>query len=174
MTKRKRDIFTVIESINNWFEAGEPTTHTTEDHEGDNGNRGAIGASSDLATTNGWLEERAFPSNDPKPRPEAFQLASSHTSAIIDPSREAEVAAKSTSTPEVATRWAAGPSSVPGLGFDQGEGDREGGQSTGYLQCTENRGIGDITGPGPDPAAERELAIKAFWRVLADAGYNVW
>ena len=30
MTKRKRDIFTVIESINNWFEVGEQHASTSE------------------------------------------------------------------------------------------------------------------------------------------------
>lgn len=174
MSKRKRDLCTVIESINTLFEAGEPTAHATEDPEGDTGNRGAIGTSSDFSSTNGWLEERPVPRNDPEPRPEAVQLASIHTHVSTDPSLEAEVAARSTLTPEVATRWAAGPSSVPGLGFDQGEGDREGGQPTGCLQVTENRGINEITGPCLEPEAERELVIRAFWRLLADAGYDVW
>ena len=32
MTRRKRDIFTVIESINNWFEASEHCTNPSLDH----------------------------------------------------------------------------------------------------------------------------------------------
>lgn len=34
MNKRKRDIFTVIESVYNWFEAGDHSTDPTTDHEG--------------------------------------------------------------------------------------------------------------------------------------------
>ena len=34
MTKRKRDVFTIIISINNWFEASEHYTNSTADHEG--------------------------------------------------------------------------------------------------------------------------------------------
>ena len=55
MTKRNRDIFIVIELINNWFEVREPTTNTTEGSEGDTGNLGTIGTSSDSITTNGWV-----------------------------------------------------------------------------------------------------------------------
>ena len=33
MNKRKRDIFTVIESVNNWFEVGEHSADPTPDHE---------------------------------------------------------------------------------------------------------------------------------------------
>ena len=38
MTKRKRDIFTVIESINNWFEASEHYTNLPSDHEDSSSN----------------------------------------------------------------------------------------------------------------------------------------
>ena len=38
MTKRKRDVFTVIESINNWFEASKHYTNPTPDLEGFSGN----------------------------------------------------------------------------------------------------------------------------------------
>ena len=34
MPKRKRDIFTVIESINDWFEASEQDTHSYSEYEG--------------------------------------------------------------------------------------------------------------------------------------------
>ena len=33
MTKRKREIFTVIESINNWFEASDSINHKAESSE---------------------------------------------------------------------------------------------------------------------------------------------
>ena len=170
MPKRKRDLCTVIESINTLFGSGEPTAYATEDHEGDTGNRGA---SSDFATTYGWLGEGAAQGSDQESRSEAVQLASIHTHVSTYPSREAEVAA-TTLTPEVATRWAAGPSGVPGLVSDQGEGDREGGQPAGYIHGTGNRGINEVTGPSLGTEAERELVISAFWRLLADAGHDVW
>ena len=170
MPKRKRDLCTVLESINTLFESGEPTAHATEDPEGDTDNRGA---SSDFATTNGWLGEGAAQGSDPESWPEAVQVASIHTHVTTYPSREAEVTA-TTLTPEVATRWAAEPSGVPGLVSDQGEGDREGGQPAGYIQGTRDRSINEVTGPGLGTEAERELVISAFWRLLADAGYDVW
>ena len=67
MTKRKRDIFTIIESINNWLEASEPTTNTIEGSEGDTGNLGTIRTSSDSITTNGWVVEGVGPDNNAKP-----------------------------------------------------------------------------------------------------------
>ena len=67
MTKRKRDIFTVIESINNWFEASEPCTNSTADHEGVSSGPEHI---SDLGTSimvNGWAAERPEPVSAAEP-----------------------------------------------------------------------------------------------------------
>ncbi len=45
----------------------------------------------------------------------------------------------------------------------------EGPQPAGYSPGTE-----EITGPDPGSEEEKELTIAAFWRLLADAGYDVW
>ena len=60
MTKRKRDIFTVIESINNWFEANEHCTDFPPDNEGS-----AIG--SDLNTELGASPEINCPAVGSRP-----------------------------------------------------------------------------------------------------------
>lgn len=50
MTKRKRDIFTVIESINNWFEASEPAANAPEGLGKEASNPRISGTSSDPTT----------------------------------------------------------------------------------------------------------------------------
>ena len=172
MTKRKRDIFTIIESINNWLEASEPTTNTIEGSEGDTGNLGTIHTSSDSITTNGWVVEGVGPDNNAKPWTEAVQLASNRNHGGTDLGLKVEVAANSIPEPKVSTQWAAVSGSVPGPEVSQGNGDREGGQATEYPQGTVDNGTNNITRPGTEPEVERELAIKAFWRVLADAKYT--
>ena len=67
MTKRKRDIFTVIESINNWFEASEHSSIPTEDHQVAPIYPGPINAPSTKVTTNGWTAEGLDSGNDAEP-----------------------------------------------------------------------------------------------------------
>ena len=150
MTKHKRDIFTVIESINNWFEASEPTTNT-KGSEVAIGNLGTIDTSSDSIMTNGWVVEGVGPDNDAEPWTEAVQLASNRNHRGTDLGLKAEVAASSIPKPKVSTQWAAVPGSVPGPKVSQGNGDREGGQANGYPQGTVDEGTSDITGPGTEP-----------------------
>ena len=50
MTKRKRDIFTVIESINTWFKASEPATNAPEGLGKEASNPRISGTSSDPTT----------------------------------------------------------------------------------------------------------------------------
>lgn len=64
MPKRKGDVFTVIESINNWFEASEHYTHSHSEHEGvPSGPEPNSNALTKL-TVNGWVAECQELGND--------------------------------------------------------------------------------------------------------------
>ena len=174
MTKRKRDIFTVIESINNWFEASEPTTNTFEGPEGDTGCLGTIGTSSDHLTTNGWDAEGAGSDNDSEPWTEAAQVAPNHTHEGTGLRPRSEVAASSSPSPKVSPPLTAETGCIPGPEDRQRGCNREGVQATGYHPDAVGESTSEITGPSIEPGEERDLPINAFWRVLADAGYDVW
>ena len=76
MTKRKRDIFIVIESINNWFKANEHYTNPTEDHEGVPSYPEPISDPVGSVTVNDWAAECLEPSNDTEPWDEVNHVAS--------------------------------------------------------------------------------------------------
>lgn len=57
MTKWKRDIFTVIDSINNWFEASAHNTSPLEDPEGDANHLENSSTSADQVTAKGLVAE---------------------------------------------------------------------------------------------------------------------
>ena len=168
MTKRKREIFTVIESINNWFEASDSITHTAEGSEGGAGWFLTSDTSSDSITTNGCGVEEAGSDHHTEPGTEAAQLASDCNQGGADVVLAAEVAANSLNHTKASTQGAAVPGSVPNL-----EGSPEG-RDTGYYPGTVEGGTNEITGPGTEPERERELTISAFWRLLSDAGYDTW
>ena len=53
---------------------------------------------------------------------------------------------------------------------DLNQGSQYGGaQTTGDSPCTSETVI-----PSSEAERERELTITAFWRLLADAGYDIW
>ena len=103
MTKRKREIFTVIESKNNWFEASDSITHTAESAEGSTGWLLASDTSSDSITTNDWGVEESGSDHHTEPRAEASQLASDCSQVVADVGLVTEVAANSFIQPKAYT-----------------------------------------------------------------------
>ena len=164
MTKRKRDIFTVIESINNWFEASEHNTSTSEDPEGNVNHLVANSASSDRLTVNGLSAETSRPADTLVPCAEALHVSSHPNCTSIGPGPQSEVADRLIPASEASYLSAAEVGHVPTT-----DDSHEGAQPAGY-----SPGTGEITGPSPGAEDERELTIAAFWRLLADAGYDVW
>ena len=94
MTKRKRDIFTVIESINNWFEAIEPNTNTSEGPEGEAVGLGAIGTSSDHITTHSGVAEVAGSDYTEGPWIETVQVAPNQNHEGTECEPQSEVVAR--------------------------------------------------------------------------------
>ena len=92
MTKRKRDIFTVIESINNWFEASAHNTSPLEDSKGDANHLVTSSASSDQVTANGLAVEISRSANTSEPWAEAFYVSSHSNRSSIGSGPQAEVA----------------------------------------------------------------------------------
>ena len=165
MTKRKRDIFTVIESINNWFEASEPTTNVIEGSEGEASSPRVIGTSSDPTTNQIVAAELAGSISNEGLWTEAVQVVPNHRHEGIERQSQAEVAASSSLSPRVAaaTGYGSGP-----------KGDQENSHRDGYHAGIGNEGASDLPGPRTDAEVGRQLAIDAFWRLLADAGYDIW
>ena len=174
MTKQKRNIFTVIESINNWFEASEPTTNTTEGSEGEASSLRVIGTSSDPIKNHSGVVELAGSTSNEGPWTEVAQVAPSQRHEGIERQPQAEVAASSSLSPRVAAPLAA----VTGYGSGpEGEHEsshQEGRQDNRYQAGIGNEGTSDLPGPCTEAEVERQLAIDAFWRLLADAGYDIW
>ena len=164
MTKRKRDIFTVIESINNWFEASELNTTTSDGPEGHTNHPITTQGSSNSLTVGDLGAGTSRPADHLGPSAKASHVANSPNGTGIGPGPRPEVAEPLITAPEALYPPATEEEHVPA------NGDRdEGPQPAGYRPGTEER-----TGSGPGAEEERELTIAAFWRLLADAGYDVW
>ena len=164
MTKRKRDIFTIIESINKWFEASESNTNTLEDPEDKTNLLIANNGSSDSLTVNGLSVESSRPAEILIPGAEASHVSPHPNCTSIRPGPRSEVADPLISVSEAPYPPAAEVGHVAATGDSH-----ERGQPAGY-----SPGIGETTGPDPGPEEEGELTTTAFWKLLADAGYDVW
>ena len=82
---------------------------------------------------------------------------------------QAEVATDSLSSPRAVGPLAA----ATGYGLIPG-GDQEDPHLAGYQAGIGSTGTSDLPGPRTTAVVERQLTIDAFWRLLADAGYDIW
>ena len=169
MTKRKRDIFTVIESINNSFEASEHNTNTSEDPEGNVNHLVVNSVSSDPVTVNGLNAEISRSADTLVPCAEALHVSSHPSCTSIGRGPQSEVADRLIPASEASYPSAAGAGHVPATEGSPRDDSHEGAQPTGY-----SPGTGETTGPRPGAEDERELTIAAFWRLLAEYGYDIW
>ena len=157
MTKRKRELITIVDSINNWFEAGGSSTQISESPEGE-----AVGCSS-VGTPPVQLTNQVGAEEVAGPRTEVGQVAPSLNYEGTTGGLRSNVAARSPLNPEHLAQLAAVTGRVPSH-----EGRLEG-RDSGYPAVT-------IDLPCPDTGAdiERQLVLDAFWQLLADAGYETW
>ena len=163
MTKRKRDIFTVIESINNWFEAGEHCTITSEASEASANHLVTGTTSHDPLTANRLAAEVS------EPWTEAVHVDPNCSHVMTNLNPQSEVADPLIPALDVSCPVTAGSRYGP-VTEDLNQDNRYGGvQTTGDSLCTSETAI-----PGSEAERERELTITTFWRLLADAGYEVW
>ena len=169
MTKRKRNIFTVIESINNKFEASAHNTSPLEDSEGDANHLVTSSTSSAQLTTNGLAAEISRSADTSEPWAETFYVSSHSNHSSIEPRPQAEVADRRIPTSEASYPSAVGAGYVPAPEGSTRDINHERVQTTGG-----NPSTCETTGPVPGIEKERELVIAAFWQLLADVGYDVW
>ena len=165
MTKRKRDIFTVIESINIWFEANEHCTDFPPNNEGS-----AIG--SDLNTELGANPEINCPAVGSRP-PVGNQGhngevgygfpdgSPSHVGVKV----ESEVAAEAANRAANGSRLVARAEGIPE--YEKGVTSEDGPGSSGPDTLL-------ITPAVTEEVNEVDSGLTGIWMVFKDAGYDVW
>ena len=165
MTKRKRDIFTVIESINNWFESSEHCTNPSFDH-------GCSTSRSELNTESGTSSESSCPVVKSHPtvgnrehEDEVGYRSPNRSPSHVGLQVEYEVAREATNWAEDGPRLPTETEGGPGYGK---EVSNEGDPGSSVL---DTRLITPVVTEGAD---EVDVALTGIWRVFKDAGYDVW
>ena len=159
MTKRKRDVFTVIESINNWFEASENSTTPTTDLEEKPRCFEHIRSSRSEVTVTNWAAASTEAVGGSVPWEEAGHVALSRAELET----RFEVARESTTYPADRSwvfegTWARTQERPAVAGEPGGTG-------------------GDIRSRphlGTEVVGEEDDTLTTFWDVLRAAGYDVW
>ena len=125
MTKRKRDIFTVIESINNWFDASDQYTKSTTDHEGVPIGTEHKGDALTGLTVNGWAAECSKLGNNEGVGSEVNHVSSAYSNSSDGLGVRSEVAKGAATCPPCDSQLAAGSgdAAMPkeGQGVNKGE-----------------------------------------------------
>ena len=163
MGKRKREVFTVIESVPNWFEAHTSTVIKTVEGEGVVNHLGS--GSCDISSTRGYLQSAGGVANEPNQFPPVHVAATTGTGSI----------------PVVGhTRVGTDRLGVSPLAFDSADVAKphvdEGREqptihiatgSVRYLDGELPQGMGGVQ-------VEEDPTSAAFWQLLRDASYHVW
>lgn len=165
MTKRKRNVFTVIESIDNWFEAGKCSTDPTADHEGVFGVPNCVTNLGTSITVNRQVVEDPNLVSDP----EQWVEVGHESPSCLPISVQVEVQSK---LAKGAASWTANGPRLP-TGTEGGTKDEEGPASKGELGNA-NLDTRWVLPLGTEGVNDADLAIITFWRVLKEAGYDVW
>lgn len=174
MPKRKGDVFTVIESINNWFEANEQYTHSHSEHEGVPGGSEPNSNALTELIVNGWAAKCPEPSND-----ERFATTISHVAPNRSDSSDGvgciselaeEEATCSTSDPKLVVCTGKAVKSKGAPEANDNEGDPAGGYGPGISGLVPSL----IPSPATGVTGDEGLTCTAFWQLLQDADYDVW
>ena len=159
MTKRKRDVFTVIEAINNWFEASENPITPTTDLEG-----------SPSCFDSGCNTESEAPvANCTVPAP----------GSVGDPVPWKELGHGSFGSAqlgvgsEVAEKDAIYPADESRVSGEAEAGTERGPADIGEPGSS-GEGIQPIHQLDTEVKEEAEVNFASFWDVLRSAGYDVW
>lgn len=165
MTKGKRDIFTVIESINNWFEAGEHYTNPPVDHEGSCSNSerttgleicpeiDAQAAGSGISATHTEVSDKVG-CKSPNCHP-------GHVGSEVIPELSREIPGRSSDSPRPSTK-------TEGVAGYEGEATHDGEPGDPTL---DNRLIPPVVTEESD---QTDYVFTGIWRVFKEAGYDVW
>ena len=157
MTKRKRELITIVDSINHWFEAGGSNTQTSESPKRETVSCSTVSTLLVQPTNQSGVEEVVVP------RTEVEQVVPGLSYEGTTGGLRSDVATKTPINLGHPAQLAA----VTGRGPDH-EGRTEG-RDSGYPA-----GTSDLPGPSTGAETERQLVLEAFWQLLADAGYETW
>ena len=164
MTKRRREILTAIESINEWFETSDPITHAAESAEGSTGWSLTTDPLPDLVTTNGWEVVESGPDPSTELRVEAFQVV--------------PVVAKWLLTWAWQLMWRPAHHykllTIPNWQLCRVAVQPPKAAQRGRIPGNEEGNNSEIIGQSIELERERERVINAFWRLLSDVGYDTW
>ena len=145
MTKRKRELITIVDSINQWFEAGGSNTQTSESPEGETVGCSTVSALPVQPTNKSEVEGVIVP------RTESDQVVLGLSYEVTTGGPRSNVAAR--------TPISLGRSSPLAAVTGQGPGHkgRVEGLNSGYPA-----GTSDLPGPGTRAETERQLVLEVF------------
>ena len=169
MTKRNSSIFTVAESVINWFEASDH--NAIEVGEEMARSLDSSRAPAAHATVNQQSADSPEITNAPENRSEVGQRVVDWAEATTDPTAQYEVG-DGTATWTIANNWTTtGTKGVGNCGeVNQAEGGTGDVADLGHLEVVANL----IPPPNADMAEVDTRVPAAFWRLLKDAGYEDW
>ena len=159
MTKRKRDVFTIIESINNWFECSDQPTVAATDSEGSHSRSEQRSSPESRATATDWAAATAEAVEGPLPGEEASHVALGHTGPGVRPEGEGKEAIHPAERSRVSVETVTTKEERLVTGGEPGisaEGN----------QPVRQQGI-ELTG-------EIEADPITFWDLCRAAGYDTW
>ena len=174
MPKRKRDIFTVIESINNWFEASNPDSHSSSAHEGVSSGHETTGDTLTQLTVNGWVAEGQKHGTNDKSATTLSHVAPSCSHSSEGVGRLAELDEGDVAVPRTDHQLVMGKGKA---GTPQGAPTSNGAPKRpvdGYRPDISDLGPSLVPAPTTGTAGVEEPTGRAFWQLLKDAGYDVW
>ena len=87
---------------------------------------------------------------------------------------QSEVASSSVNHSKAVSQLAIGIGEGPGVENNPRANSDVGSPLDGYHPVIGDEGITEAPATGPEGEGEGNLTMAAFWRVLADAGYDVW
>ena len=165
MTKRKRDIFTVIKSINNWFESSEHCTNPSFDH-GCSTSRSELNTESGTSLESSYSVVRSHPTvGNWEHEDEVGYRSPNRSSSHVGLQVESEVAREATNRVGSGSRLPTEAEGGPGYGKEViCEGDPR-------SSVLDTRLITPVVTEGAD---EVDVALTGIWRVFKDAWYDVW
>ena len=171
MTKRKSNIFTVAESVTNWFEASNHNPISTKENEEVVSRPGSSRAPVARTAINRWAADPLEVISDSEPRVVVGKGCVNWAEANAGSTVRSEVGTGTTTWPVANNQSAVG---IEGVVDCWEDSKAEGGTGDG-AELGSPGGVADLTSTPSAEVAEGDTRTPAaFWRLLKDAGYEDW
>ena len=174
MPKRKRDVFTVIESINNWFEASAQYTTSDREQEGIPSRSEPKGEAIAESNVCGWSAEELGSNGDGGSVSSVSLVASNCPDRGGQVETRSELARGTANYPTLEIQLELGKNEVTEPQEVSDDHGYEGGPSAGYDLASLRPVSNLIPAPDTGKSGGDNLGPHAFWQVLKDVGYDVW